>query len=447
MPIHSEHRHVLYTVLVCLVASSPLRAQPLTRSEEHPSSNPYREMKHWGLTLHPAADIMLTYDSNAWLNEEGEEESDLFMDLVLGLSGRFTSGRNSLTLGGWYRMRRYDEISRLDSEDWTLTLAGVIGGEFFGLSDRWTVRPRAAYSKTMDYTHDADELLLHDEEDGMVPMGRPDRELQRRLMLGIDAHGTPTDKTHLDLGYGYRRIRFEREDLLDDVTHRVGGRISLNATERTRLLLAGNMAEMKNDGLDDAARKYALRLGGQHRRTVKLSLNAETGYYWFEADDSDVDREGISIQARAVWRMTEKTQLSLAGRNSMELAEDDPGNARQVWSATAALRHRITSRLWWDTAVGYRHEDYNRPSPPPDMDIDIRGRPRREVPLGERPFRDPEREFIDRTVKQYFGRLGAQYWVTTFASVRATGTYEITEDNVIGDYDQYRLTLAARVAF
>lgn len=447
MFFNSAHTSVLYGALVFFTASSPLRAQPLTRSEEHPSANPYREMKHWGFTLHPAAEIALTYDSNAWLNEVGEEQSDLFMDLVLSLSGRFTSGRSTLTLGGWYRMRRYDENSRLDSEDWTLKLDGVIGGEFFGASDRWVLRPRAGYSKTMDYTHDPDELLLHDEEDAMVPMGRPDRELQHRLMLGVDLHGSPTDKTHLDLGYGYQRIRFEREDLLDDITHRASGRISLNVTERTRLLLAGNMAEMKNDGLDDAARKYALRVGALHRRTVKLMLNAEAGYYWFEADDSDVDREGMSISARGVWRMTEKTQFSLTGRNSMELAEDDPGNARQVWSATAALRHRITTRLWWDTALGYRHEDYNRPSPPPDMDIDIAGRPRREVPLGERPFRDPEREFIDRTVKQYFGRLGIQYWITTFASVRAAGTYEITEDNVIGDYDQYRLTLAARVAF
>ncbi len=417
-------------------------ADTLGRSVYRPSANPNRENKEAGFALYPAAEISLTYDSNAFLTDENERRSDTFMDLMLGLSGRLSSGRNSLTLGGWYRIRRYDDLSRLDNEDYTLTLQGVIGSDTIGMSDYWTIRPRASYSKTIDYTHDPDELLLQDEQSPTIRLGRPDRELQRRLTLGVDVSGPATDKLWLDLGYGYSRINYKREDLFNEDSHKLGGRVGFNVTERSRVSLAGDMAQLDNDSLDDSVYNYALRLGYRHQRSDKLAFDAGIGYFTVDSDERDIDREGLSFTVGARWRISPKLQLSLVGDNTTELAEDDAGNARLVSRAIATLRHHITTRIWWDLGLGYRREDYNRPSPPPADELDRRA----DVPGGLRPFRDPDAPLIEREVEQYIARLGLMFWINDYATLRAAASYEDTRDNVIGDYDQYRFTIALRVA-
>ncbi len=437
-----QRAHGIVLLIACLFTATHVLGETFTRSAERPSANPNRDHKERGFALYPAAELSMTYDSNAFLTEENERESDLFMDVILGLSGRLSSGRNSLTLGGWYRMRRYDEVSRLDNEDYTLTLSAVIGSDTLGMSDHWTIRPRASYGKTIDYTHDPDELLLREEDSPTIRLGRPDREQQRRLTLGVDASGPATDKLWLSLGYGYSHVRYKRDDLFDDKTHKLGASASARITERSRIVLAGDFAELDNDSFDDPVYHYALRLGINHQRTDKISLNSSVGYYSVHATEREVEREGLSFTLGAHWRLTPKVMLSLTGDNTTELAEDDPGNARIVSRAIATLRHRLTTRWWWDVAVGYRREDYNRPSPPPVDDLTRRA----DVPGGIRPFRDPDAPFIDREVEQYIARLGLMFWINNYAHLRGSATYEDTRDNVIGDYEQYRFTIALRVA-
>lgn len=432
----------LVLILLATVFPASCALADLDRTPQRPSANPNREHKESGLALYPSAEISMTYDSNALLTDENERESDFFMDLVAGLSGRLSSGRNSLTLGGWYRIRRHDDLSRLDNEDYTLTLQAIIGSDSLGMSDHWTFRPRATYGKTIDYTHDPDDLLLQDESSPTIRLGRPDRELQRRWALGLDASGPVTDKLWLDLGYGYNRIRYERDDLFDNRSEKVAGRVAMDVTERTGVSLAGDVAELENESFDDPVYHYAFRLGVDHKRTDKVALDAGIGMFVVDASEQELDREGLSFNVGMAWRITPKMQLAVTGDNTTELAEDDPGNARLVSRAVATVRHRITSRWWWDIALGYRREDYNRQSPPPAPDVSRRV----DVPGGIRPFRDPDAPFIERDVEQYIARLGMQFWISNFAHVRAVGTYEDTRDNVIGDYEQYRVTIALRIA-
>ena len=44
-------------------------------------------------------------------------------------------------------------------------------------------------------------------------------------------------------------------------------------------------------------------------------------------------------------------------------------------------------------------------------------------------------------------RLGTDYRVNRYASLRASATYEDTQDNVIDNYDQFRLSLALRLVY
>ena len=59
-----------------------------------------------GFTLSPFVEGSLTYDSNIYLDPEGQETNDLFYGVVGGLSLIKRTEDVLMNLRGWYRIRR-----------------------------------------------------------------------------------------------------------------------------------------------------------------------------------------------------------------------------------------------------------------------------------------------------------------------------------------------------
>ncbi len=400
-------------------------------------------------TVHPFVEFSANYDSNAMLDDKGAEQSDMFFDAVLGANGRLSSGHNSLGLGGWRRTRIYSQNSRINGDDWGINLDANLGNAK-DFRRRIRVKPRIEISRTIDYNGNTsdysgdttvpEEQTVLPEQESTVTPATPDREWQNNLLLGADADGPLTDKTDFGLGGAYTRTVFDRTDLLSPRTKMLGGRLAYNVTDRSAVTLTGGFTDLENNHL--TAQNRAIRVGLRRLATDKLSTDTGVGIHSFSADDADLDRGGVSYHVAARWRYSAKTTMTLRGLNSMELAEDEYANAREVNTVDATLRNQITQRWCWDLGAGYRHEDYILHGAPAAED-----RSRTEVPGGTRPYRDWTKPHLDRKTEQWLVRLGTDYRVNRYASLRASATYEDTQDNVIDNYDQFRLSLALRLVY
>jgi len=325
-------------------------------------------------TFSPFIEASYTYDSNPLLLPEGEELDDYFLDIVPALSFIKQNDRQSLSLRGWYQIRKYDEFTPLDDDTWQENIDWVYGDTRdlqLILSQRHGVLSDYEFTQgDTDAKNQSGEALL-----------RMIETRTRRVHRALDDIGVgashETDKTFIDIGVAYAAVAFEEEDGLYDWSELLAsGDVGYRATDKTVLGAHVELGQHDSDNELDTVDWLKGRLSTQYEPTYKTKIKIGAGLESHNAgdatgaqsadldtatsDSTDLDRLIFHYDARAIWAVTEKTDLQMFGRNEMLPTSAFAQNTKQINQGSVGIVYRPTETIQTTLGVSYRSDDYTR---------------------------------------------------------------------------------------
>ena len=333
-------------------------------------------------TISPLIEASYTYDSNPGLYPEGEEIDDYFWDAVLALSLIKQNDKQSLSLRGWYQLRRYDLFKDLDDDTWQENIDWVYGDRRdlqLMLSQRFGILSDYEFTQSdTDAKNQSGDALLRLIETRTRRVSRTLNDIGAGL-----SH--ETDRTQIDGGVSYAAVAFEEEEGLFDWSELQGSvDFGYRATDKTVLALNGVLGQHTTDNsLKDTAwikGKLGVRTEPTYKTSIRLGVGIES--YTAEVDDSgmtvdtDVDRDvdidtsqsddtsldttRFHYDGKVVWSVTEKIDFQLFGRNEILPTSAFTANTKEVNQGSVGLVYRPKDN--WTGSVGwsYRTDDYTR---------------------------------------------------------------------------------------
>jgi hypothetical protein len=378
-------------------------------------------------------DVSISHDSNPLLLPKGQEVDDFFLDASPGL--RVTRAGEVLRLEGlfWGRLRRFDELTSEDEDDWSEELRLGLGRR-----EAWRLQLHERFGRVSDYdlsvrTMDAsaegtgDRYLERPTASPLSVMERSERVDRDILDCGVGAGGPVTDVMSLDALCDYGKIDYLTKDLLDSTEVKASVKAARKMTDKSSGVLVGEYILMENDSLANPANYYAARVGWRWQGTFKSRFEASVGYAGFTVDDptldDTLDRDGFSYDMAWYWQARPKLSFSLGGRSEMQLSADTAQNAKLVDMITGSAHYAATKRLSLSLLVGYRHEGFIQ-------DEEVAGQ-----------------TTIKRVVEQLHSRARGDFRLCAWMSAYGELWVEDTTDNVRGDYAETRGTLGVKAEY
>jgi len=373
-----------------------------------------------GFTLSPFVEGSLTYDSNIYLDPEGQETNDLFYGVVGGLSLIKRTEDVLMNLRGWYRIRRYQDNDVLDDDTWQESFNFV-----WGDIDKLQIKLDQRYSDVSDYEFTQAEIGNEGGEDLTLRLidGRT-RRTQRQLNdIGVSA-SRQTDKLLAQLGGGYASVSFDDDNLREWEEGEVNVDLGYEATDKSSIVFAGSHGEHdSHNGLRNIS-FTKLRVGMRSQRTEKLSFAAGVGAELYRAEDStgdsvELDQELFHYNLNGAWAITRKISLQAFGRNEMVPTSAFDDNTKRVDQFSLGLLWRFSQD--WETTFGasLRQDDYSRPIDGVDAEEELRG------------------------VQWKIGYVPGDELINIVLNIR----YEDFESNIQDEYDQLRASLLVNLTY
>lgn len=385
------------------------------------------------VVVRPFVDAAISHDSNPLLLPEGQEVDGFFLDASPGFS--MTRAGESSRMEGlfWGRLRRFDELTSEDKDDWSEELRLGLGRR-----EGWRLQLHERFGRVSDYdlsvrTMDAsaegagDRFLERPEAAPLSVMERSERVDRDILDCGIGVGGPLTDTMSLDALCDYGKIDYLTKDLLDSTEVKASVKVARKMTDKSSGILVGEYIRMENDSLANPADYYAARGGWRWQGTFKSRFEGSVGCAGFTVDDptlnESLDRDAFSYDMAWYWQAWPKLSISFGGRREMQLTADTAQNAKLVDMVTSSAKYSATRRLSLTLLAGYRHEDFTQG----------------EEVAGQ--------TTITRVVEQLHGRVRCDYRVRKWLSAYGEMWMEDTTDNVRGDYVETRGTLGVKAEY
>ena len=366
------------------------------------------------LTLSPFAELSGTYDSNVRLVKYNRED-DYFGDLVGGLA--FINRTDPLILRGrgWLQLRRYLDATDKDSDGFGEKL-----GLIWGSRDKLALEINESFTQLEDYeiTPRSVDTLNLTSQALMLTEDRTER-VKRHLfdIAGLLGRRT-TEKIELDAGYGFSMVRYLETDLYDWDENR--GRVEggYRLTDKTMVLVNGEVSFQDSDGFENTPELYVVRGGLLTRTTDKTTLRAEGGLERYDfgarsAEGDDLDKTIFSYMLAGTWQATEKLYFEITGRNAIQPATQYKANTKEIALAALGGAYQWTPTIKMSLAGSFRRDDYI-------------GR----IRIGD--------ELKTKRRQHLGGRLRLEYKPRAkFYDIFAETTYEDVDDNLEDDYENY----------
>ena len=370
------------------------------------------------LSLSPFVEGTAFYDSNVFLSKDNEQD-DLFLDLVGGLSLREEKEDFSLTLRGWAQMRQYQEYTSEDNEGFQENLDIV-----YGQRDRLQLNLTQRYSSVSDYEFTQQGAGANGRENvGLRLVEGRTRRTQRVLNDVVVGITRAFDKIEVSADATYSSVAFD-EDLRDWSETKAHIDMGYKVTEKTSATFAGGYGQHDTDnGLNNNEFVNAL-FGVRTEPTEKVTYDLGAGVQSYTAEDSTGDSDALDqtrfhFNASASWTATEKLDVQLFGRNEILPTSAFEENTKEVRQGSVGLRYQVTSTIGSSLGVSYREDVYSRPIDGIDAKEALTGLQLRLSYQARRPF------------------------LTVTGLVR----YEEFESNIQDNYEQLRASIALNLTY
>lgn len=290
----------------------------------------------WGVfRVHPYLDSQLTYDSNVFRAESGED-SDVALSLSPGLKLSQFSDTTLTDIELWGKVERYADLNERDHED---------VGERLGMTlwDRDTLQVKLS------------EAFKSFEE---FDTSTGDVEQRNTLGAGIGAGRDVTDKLDLDVGYNFDMTDYESPNLFDWSEHVGSAEVGYALTDKSAAILTSKVGVQTSDGSEDGTLASVL-VGMKTRLTDKVKGRVGAGWYGY-----DVGSETLSLlgyDGRVAWQVAPKVVLNASANNGVEPATQDENNFRTISKVSLAGTWSPIQTVSGTLSGWYMKNDYQEP--------------------------------------------------------------------------------------
>jgi hypothetical protein len=275
-----------------------------------------------------------------------------------------------------------------------------------------------------------------------------------------------TDKTDLDITYGYMQTDFDNDDLFARGEHRLGAEIGYRATDKTTVYLMGEGAMQDSDGYSDKATEYLGRIGAATRSTSKLILRASVGASYYEYEGA-VDPVALNANPDFVetktedtvkpdaelgldWMPADKWTVQLRGMTGFTPANQYAGNVAFQGVLAGAVIYKYDPKWTFSLLGSVRRDDFEEEViAPADDDIDSF-----EESLGRKNAADGKYYYDDRAkvIDKYIDlwSIGGMInydmtrYLSLFGDIRRT---EAFSNDPLSEYDVYQITIGVNARY
>lgn len=322
------------------------------------------------MTISPFINASVTYDSNVFLDED-DTKDDFFLDAMFGVSAAEQVRTVSLNLRGWYMIRRYQEYTEKDHDEW-----GESASIGIGSSERTLLQISQRFRRTEDYerTPGSVEYVNPENQTLILSEDRTMRVPRYLNDVGISLSRKLSEKTTILASGAFNSNDYDSKSLLDWQEGTLLAQLSRRLTDKTSATLSGSYGIQKSDGLTSDVDFYSVDVGLVLRRSAKLHLDTSLGIEQYNAPaGTGPDQPAfVTFNAAARWAATKKWTLQLSSRNGMQPASQYVNDTMKVTLLTLSAE-RPLSKSWLFSITGaYRYDMYNNtvnpggPSSPDD---------------------------------------------------------------------------------
>lgn len=367
----------------------------------------------------PFADLMCFYDSNVDFVKDNPT-SDRGWQVKVG--GDLTYGGNEHTLsgGGWYMVERFMDQSRVDRNQWMVSLG-------------YTYESPNGTALRLDEIYE--QVFQNDLETGRW---QDRREFRANASLGKQL----TEKTSAVVGGGVSDIAYASDGLYDWREYMLDVDLGQRLTAKSDVILNMAVTEQSSEGVADSSRGYSLSGGLSSRLTSKVTYRATAGLESYVSGVDNNSSIGATYKLATDWKVSEKWSVSVVGTGQYQPAEDVARNYAQVFTLGTGVSYRPTRRITTTLQALYRRDDFAEP-----VKIGTGGRtiyipvsgPIRTwlIPLKLGGGRGGE----DRTDDQITLQGNISFKLNKYASLSAGGEYSFRTSTIEDQYgyDRYRV--------
>lgn len=309
------------------------------------------------LTLSPFVNAVPTYDSNVFLTEDNPLD-DLFFDAMFGASAAEKVRSVSLDLRAWYLIRRYQQYTEKDHDEY-----GESASLGIGSSERTLVQFTQRFRRTEDYerTPGSVEFVSPENQSLVLSEDRTMRVPRYLNDVGISVSRKMGVKTTI-LGSGaFNNNDYDAETLYDWSETTFLAQFSHLLTDKTSATLTGNYGTQRSDGFEGDVRFYSVDVGLKMRKSAKLHLDAAIGLENYESptNTGPANPTFVNFNAAARWAATKKWTFQLSARNGMQPASQFKNDTMKVTLFSLSLERPIKTSWLFSMTGAYRYDLYS----------------------------------------------------------------------------------------
>lgn len=367
----------------------------------------------------PYAETSFTYDDNVSLSGS-DEEDDCYLDLLLGIGFLNTTERLDLEGRVWGHIRRYDTYG--DEEDFDDF--GEKIGVRYGSLESLQISVAQRYARITDYDTTQTGIDAPETEALIVAQDRTERS-ERDLFDGsVKVERMLTDKLEGALAYDYTSVDYDPSNLFDFNQHQGRAEFKYRMTDKTKATLKIFSGIQDSDAFSDDSDYRIARLGIRSYNLSKLIMVMGVGVQDYDFGVStDEDPDTFSFNGGLYWLATDRLRLSLYAQNFAQPSADLADNPKNVSQFSAGIHYDIMDSVNLLLSSGFSSNEYLN-------EVVVNGR-------------NEEKES-----DTWSHRLRVTYKPPAdFMTVYWQAEYSDTEDSIVEDYDELRLSVGIGVRY
>lgn len=352
--------------------------------------------------LSPYISIDASYDSNIRLQPNAQ--ADIIYRVNPGLDAEYNGTDWGVVGNAWYAYDLYQKYDILNAsrygEDLEIYVESLKG---------WKFRMGERYS----YSSQNDSML-----GGGSGVWRNRHELDVDAVLAYEIN----ERWSVGLNGMYTDNWFDRTEqkwqpLYGWSSIQVGAESDYAITKKTGFLLNASyqryMPDAELQGVNNESDGFTVMAGLGSRLTERLKYRIMLGGTMFSyAGDTTFSPK---VDANIHWLMTQRWALTVAAGTYYQPSETAPSQAKNIWTASAGVSYKPTERIDMTLDIVYRREN-------------------NETMYAQSAAKD-------YVTDQYAARYRVSYWFIKYASVYAAAEYTLQTDDIIADWERYRLSI------
>lgn len=365
------------------------------------------------LTISPAVDIGVMYDSNIIFNHT--DTGDFIYRVNPSLNMKYVGTDWGMMGNAWYAHNWYDKYDVKDNHRW---------GETYGISYDSPKGVRGFLRESYIESDQNDSWSLND-GDGIWRnrmqfdvVGGISYDLSERLSATL--HGMYSDIWYENDSNAYYPLYGWKQWSL-------GGELAHKLTERSAVLLSASYQEYFTDGkdylnrFDNTSYGYSLMGGVMSRATERIRYRALLGATMY--DYAGTQSYAPSYMLDATWMISSKLAATVAGASYFQPSERDYTQRRTVYTISGGLTYSPVKRVRLTLDGLYRGDE-----------------------------NETVKEYssaVDYSRNQYTVRLRASYQLQKYVSVYCAGEYTYQDSNrmVQDQWDRYLISVGMSLRY